>query len=232
VTFFGMALLTAIGTVVLAAFAVVTAVYARKAFREQSREVAAIEQQVKDEQEVTRQQADLLKVQSGQLELQQQQLEDQRQANTRQAEVLELQAAELRESLEERKREAEDRQRSQAAEVTAWFARQTDPLRNMSVWGAIIRNASGLPVTDVRTFFHYIAEKWPGGDWEPQDRGGPIEKIRVLPPQQDRFVPIPSQIASQMDQVSDSIYVVSIEFTDAAGNHWERDPRGGLNPRS
>ena len=42
-----MALLRAIGTSVLAAFAVVTAWYARKAFREQSREVAAIEQQVK-----------------------------------------------------------------------------------------------------------------------------------------------------------------------------------------
>ena len=64
-TFFGAALITAIATVVLAVFAVVTAWYARKAFREQSREVAAIEQQVNDEQEVTRQQAELLKVQIG-----------------------------------------------------------------------------------------------------------------------------------------------------------------------
>jgi hypothetical protein len=74
-TFFGMALLTAIGTIVLAVFAVFTAWYARKAFREQSREVAAIEQQVKDEQEVTRQQGELLKVQSDQLELQRRQFE-------------------------------------------------------------------------------------------------------------------------------------------------------------
>ena len=74
-TFFGMALLTAIGTVVLAVFAVVTAWYARKAFSEQSREVTAIEQQVKDEQEVSRQQGELLKVQSEQLELQRQQFE-------------------------------------------------------------------------------------------------------------------------------------------------------------
>jgi hypothetical protein len=48
-TFFGMALITAIATVVLAVFAVFTAVYARKAFREQSREVAAIEQQLEDQ---------------------------------------------------------------------------------------------------------------------------------------------------------------------------------------
>jgi hypothetical protein len=112
VTFFGMALLTAIGTVVLAAFAVVTAVYARKAFREESREVAAIEQQVKDEQEVTRQQAELLKVQTGQLEVLRDQLQDQREASAAQAEVLELQAAELRGSLEERRQEAEDRHRA------------------------------------------------------------------------------------------------------------------------
>ena len=75
-TFFGMALLTAIGTVVLAVFAVVTAWYARKAFREQSKEVRAIEQQVRDGREVAKQQADLLKVQSDQLELQQRQFDD------------------------------------------------------------------------------------------------------------------------------------------------------------
>ncbi len=75
-TFFGMALLAAIGTVVLAMFAVVTAWYARKAFREQSREVRAIEQQVKDGQEVAKRQADLLKVQSDQLELQQRQFDE------------------------------------------------------------------------------------------------------------------------------------------------------------
>jgi hypothetical protein len=75
-TFFGMALLMAIGTLVLAMFAVVTAWYARKAFREQSREVAAIEQQVKDGRELAERQADLLKVQSGQLELQQRQFDE------------------------------------------------------------------------------------------------------------------------------------------------------------
>ena len=75
-TFFGMALLTAIGTVVLAVFAVVTAWYARKAFREQFKEVRAIEQQVEDGRKVAKQQADLLKVQSDQLELQQRQFDE------------------------------------------------------------------------------------------------------------------------------------------------------------
>jgi hypothetical protein len=53
-TFFGIEILTTVGTVVLAVLAVVTAWYARKAFREQSKEVAAIEHQVRDEQELTR----------------------------------------------------------------------------------------------------------------------------------------------------------------------------------
>jgi hypothetical protein len=55
------------------------------------------------------------------------------------------------------------------------------------VWGAYIRNASDLPILDVRVSFYYIQEKR----------------------------------TSQ-----------AFEFTDAAGNRWERDPRGTLVPRS
>lgn len=62
--------------------------------------------------------------------------------------------------------------------------------------------------------------------------GGPVERIRVLPPQSDRFVAIPRNVLSQMNDINDSTCVVSIEFTDAAGNHWERDPRGALNART
>ena len=99
--------LTAVATAVLAVFAIVTAFYARQAFRKQSQEVSAIERQVKDQQELTRQQAELLKIQSGRLELQGQQLDDQRKVNAGQAEVLKLQADDLRESLAARQRAAE-----------------------------------------------------------------------------------------------------------------------------
>ncbi len=119
--------LTAVATAVLAVFAIVTAVYAVRAFRKQSQEVSAIERQVIDHQELARQQAELLKVQSGQLELQRQQLdgqraaiEDQIRANARQAGVLELQASELCESLDQRKREAEERRGAQASMVFLW----------------------------------------------------------------------------------------------------------------
>lgn len=106
-TFFGMALLAAAGTIVLAVFAIVTAVYARKAFLKQSQEVAAIERQVADGRELTQQQAKLIEIQMGQLEALRGQLDEQRKASGAQADVLRLQAEELQESLKERKRQAE-----------------------------------------------------------------------------------------------------------------------------
>jgi hypothetical protein len=54
--------ITAIATAVLAVFAIVTAVFAVLAFLKQSREVRAIERQVTDQQELTQQQGELLKV--------------------------------------------------------------------------------------------------------------------------------------------------------------------------
>jgi hypothetical protein len=77
-----------------------------------------------------------------------------------------------------------------------------------------------------------VAEKWEGGDWEPRMLGGPVERIRILPPGQDSFVTIPENVWGQMADIDYHNYVVSIEFTDAAGNHWERDPRGALNART
>jgi len=61
---------------------------------------------------------------------------------------------------------------------------------------------------------------------------GSLKRSGVLPPQKDRFVEIPEQVRNMLDEVSDSVYAVSIEFTDAAGNRWERDPRGALVPRT
>jgi len=89
---------TAIATVVLAIGAGITAIWAIKAFGKQTQELGVLEQQAKDQQALTGQQAELLKLQSGQLDLQRQQLGDQRQANERQAAIAELQAQELRES--------------------------------------------------------------------------------------------------------------------------------------
>ena len=70
-------ILTAWATGVLAVGAIVTAVLAYRAFKKQSAEVTAIEKQVKDQEQLTRQQAAQLTVQTGQLQLQQRQFEQQ-----------------------------------------------------------------------------------------------------------------------------------------------------------
>lgn len=107
--------ISAIATIGLLIGAIITARYAIKAFEKQSDEVRAIERQVQDQEELTRQQAELLKVQSGQLELQHEQLDDQRNANA-------LQAEELRDSLAERARLRRIAEREQADAVNfAWW---------------------------------------------------------------------------------------------------------------
>jgi hypothetical protein len=221
---------TAVATVILAVGAIVTGVFAFLAFRAQREQLRAIESSVKDQQDLTLQQAELISVQSGQLELQRAQLEDQRRANATHGEVLELQAEEIRESLKQREREAEAQRRSQAARVTAWIAR-TDAAGS---WEARIRNASDLPIFDVRTFFHAIHKNPVRGGWDPVGQGGPPpdETICVFPPQTDRSVAVPEKVQAIFGEVTDRTYVVSVEFTDAAGNSWERDPRGALIPRS
>lgn len=205
--------ITAVANVVLAVFAIVTAVLAGLAFRKQSREVS-------DQGEM--------------LELQRQQLEAQREDSTKQAGVLELQAAELRESLEERKQDAEEKRRSQAALVAVWFAFGEVPFRPgvRKAWGATVRNSSDLPVFDVSVFFHSVEEPVRGAGWVPVPAGSAAEKLRVLPPLSERHVLIPPDLAKQREECNADVYVASIWFTDAAGNRWERDPRGALKPLS
>ena len=124
--------------------------------------------------------------------------------------------------------------------MAAWFGWYSEPLtaiRDERVGvdpAAIIRNASDLPVFDIRAFFHYVDETQPGGQWQPVMRGGPVERIRVLAPHSEGFILIPANVRSTFGSASinSSTCVVSIEFTDATGNRWERDPRGALNPRS
>ena len=219
-TFFGMALLTAIGTLVLAVFAVVTAWYARKAFREQSREVAAIEQQVKDEQEVTRQQAELLKVQSGQLEVLRAQLDDQRKADAKQAAVLELQATELRESLDERKREAERQRRAQAARVFIEERRHMYVSDPAVITGGIvyikatITNSSPDPVYDTQFRWHLGSNPYCDPNPEPAGTimpGRAISKTRQFP--RDANLDVCGAV---------------LTFRDAAGTKWMRRADGDL----
>jgi hypothetical protein len=164
------------------------------------------------------------------------QLRDQQKINEGLAEVLPLQARELRESIDERKRLSEDQRRAQANKVAAWFDYLASlPLQGgpplVAGWGAKILNASDLPILDVTTTFYFVSDPGTGQPWTPIDRGHAMERILVLPPGEEQFIPIPEVIANMIKTIGREVYVVGIEFTDAAGYRWERDARGSLQDR-
>ncbi len=172
-----------------------------------------------------------------QLRLESEQLADQKRVNNEQVRLMALQEQELRAAQDERERQDTERREAQAHQVAAWFGSDSDPEdtgKLQQEWGAFVRNASLLPVFDVRVFFHFVQELSSGRpdarglSWYPIDRGGPIEPIRVLPPGERRFVQIPEEIRGMSDRCDAQTYVVAIHFTDAAGIRWVRDGRGEL----
>jgi hypothetical protein len=78
----------------------------------------------------------------------------------------------------------------------------------------------------VRTVFYKVDKD------RPDSRAFPIRALTVenLPPQQDWFNKIP--LDGPDLEIKEGDYTVSIAFTDAAGNRWERDPLGTLNLQS
>jgi hypothetical protein len=212
--------LTAIATVALAAFAIVTAVFAFLAFRKQAQEVRAIERQVHDQEELTRQQAELLKVQAGQLDLQLQQFGEQCQANARQAGILELQGAELRESLADRKREAAARHRAQASCVLIAEMRHpyiSDPAvitGGTAYIEARISNDSGEAIYDAELRWHQGSA--PYGEPNP-------EPLRMLIPHDGVY----GRRVFPRDTNLDVCGAV-LTFRDAAGVRWMRKSDGEL----
>lgn len=210
--------ITAIAIAVLAVFAIVTAFYARQAFRKQSQEVSVIERQVKDQQELTRQQAELLKIQSGQLELQRQQLDHQRQVNAGQAEVLKLQADDLRESLTARQRVAEEQRKAQASKVFIVEAEglSRPPSGPPAVPFVVARavNSSDQPIYEAE--FYWRRGSASHGEPNPEPLG-----ILMPGEREEKSRDFPSEANMA---VSGAI----LRFRDAAGVTWIRRPDGGL----
>jgi hypothetical protein len=139
---------TAIATGILAIFAVVTAWYAREAFREQSEEVRTLKAQLKDQEDL----------------------------NIKQAPVLQLQAKELQESIEERRRDREENERRQATQVAVWVLVEQDDERGRHEVDAddpsldrpnarvyeVVQNASDEPIWDVIIKVPILVEKQKG----------------------------------------------------------------------
>jgi malate synthase len=124
--------ITAIATVVLALGAVITSIFAIRAFGKQSAELGVLQKQAKD--------------QADQLSIQREQAADQRKVNEKQVTVLELQARELAESLDERKRQAEEQRRAQAESVDlTWTDIADDPGSSL----VVVINDSRRPIRSV-----------------------------------------------------------------------------------
>jgi membrane protein implicated in regulation of membrane protease activity len=194
--------ITAVATVGLLAGAVVTAIYAIRAFRAQSREVSD--------------QAEMLRVQS-------QQLVEQRAINEKQTEVLELQVAELRESLKEREREAQLRRSAQADQVFISQQNTVDvnpdeddePERDRATVAVV--NTSNRPIYEAGL-------RWPpGSSWE---FPGLLEPLGTIMPgdriERVQFFPLGTDMT-----VNSAILM----FRDAARITWTLTPDGELTEK-
>jgi hypothetical protein len=215
---------TAAATAVLAVFAIVTAVFAAAAFFKQREEVRTLQQEAKDQQALIEQQGELLKIQAGQLDIQRQQLDEQRAINEKQAEVAALQAQELRESLDERKHEADARRRAQASRVFIHEERlDADPRipqasrtargeQPQPVVVAHVMNASQQPVYNVIISWHL----------------GTMPKGRhclkaLMPDAEDKDIqPVPPGAPPEK-------FGAVAFFRDAAGVTWRTRPDGQLD---
>src|SRR5215469_5818780 len=118
------------------------------------------------------------------------------------------------------------------AESTLYHLRGGEPVTwpRPSHSGAVIRNASGLPVYDVRVSFCVPVDPLAGLTWRQGQRYTSPELTPVVPPG-DTHVPLPDDVwAREQAEGSEPQWIVAIEFIDTDGHRWLRDPRGRLSP--
>ncbi len=203
------AAVTAIATAVLAAFAIVTAILAYLAFRKQAQEVHAIERQVSDQQRLTQQQAELIRIQS-------EQLAEQRKMNEEQLRVLALQAEELRESLAERKREAMERRNAQGAQthIVLKVVHEDGELGGPAIQATLVNACEGQqPAYDAKLYWHLGRDSY--GTPNPEPLGTVLNwekesRTRTFPRGAD-----PAACGAVLS------------FRDAFGVDWVKTPDGG-----
>jgi hypothetical protein len=198
---------TAVATGLLAIFAVITAYFAKKAFNKQSEEVCTIQEQVKGQERV----------------------------NSEQIRVLELQYCELRESLEERKREADERRRAQAECIGVTWTNNKPSLDDHGAIKSMVTviNGSRRPIRNVQCKAYTGVSV---GE----------EKIQIELDYSDELMPDPGAAGSftfpskpylspwigvlrsdtragfqfQGHKPAGPLAYALVKFTDDAGNHW------------
>lgn len=207
--------ITAIATALLAIGAGITAKFAWDALQKQSAGLKALGDQVSDQKDLTAKQAQLLTIQSNQVRLQQLQLDEQRKAAAKEAIVLSLQTDELKESLGQRRREAEERRRAQAAMIFLNQVPAPKPIEFGTKGGnaaapkdlVTVVNSSGLPIYDAEAH-------WPA--MSAQDNPGSHLFGTIMPDAKpERLVPKGAH--------------ASLWFRDAAGVKWVLKLNGHLD---
>jgi hypothetical protein len=134
----------------------------------------------------------------------------------------------------------QERRSMQAGKVAAWYgSREQKVTQRMPnsvqtyilpepVWGAFLRNASDLPVSDVVVRFHLPSS--PASDATGNGNMHTIVKM-VLPPN-DAPIHLPIDEAALRifsdDVREDAFHRVEIDFTDAQGFRWHRNIKGQL----
>jgi len=147
-------------------------------------------------------------------------------------EVLRVELGRDHVAAEERRLSEDERRRSQASLVAAWFGKRPG-IEPFLTWGAIISNASALPVYDVRVSFCVAVPAASGLTWRQGERYSSPNPIHVIAPGEHHATIPPDLFRSEdvfrpEDAAEKTKWLVAIEFTDAAGLRWLRDPRGTL----
>jgi hypothetical protein len=141
---------------------------------------------------------------------------------------------------------ADERRKAQAGKVAAWYGNRQDGTRleggavqpqqvpNL-VWGAYVRNASDLPVTDVTVSFYTPPSAadnstTPEGDSAEGWQIHTIHKVALPPSDNPVHLAIDETAlrAYSGDPRNDAFHRVEIEFTDTLGTRWHRNSKGRL----
>jgi hypothetical protein len=141
---------------------------------------------------------------------------------------------------QERRQAGKDRRWAQALHVAAWYETwptygtmfgSDGPELPRHRWGAVIRNASELPLFDVCVSFCVAFDAGSGLPWQ-QGMRHRTDPIRLVPPGVER-VEIPDRIRVDEESIEwdkTPKWLVAVEFTDASKARWLRDPLGNLGP--
>lgn len=214
--------ITAIATIGLLAGAVITAVYAVRAFRAQAKEISD--------------QAGVLKIQSSRLELQERQFEDQRRINQKRDELLDKQ---IRES--EQWAQTFERRQADAIDLEPGSIRMTVPGLNPDeeprAWRADVTNGSPRPIRNASGRIEAAAGSTPQpaaladvyADFAPSAISHPVGGHRALikPPERPAIPLIRAgdtgALVFPVGTKANPDARITVRFTDDADLHWQID---------